>query len=204
MRRLKVTETVGLFIPATILAVLLAISTEAHDFQGSTPVHKGQKKHLHKMARIPILKAIEIASSRFKGTAVEAELEVEDGFLVYEVELSAGHHAVADVVIDAGNGNILKSEFEEEEEEEEEEGEEEAEEQDEAEGESLLHGEAKISLQDAVKAALAAESGTAVEAELERENGRLVYCIEIVGADDNPSEVKVDAGTGEVKTSKDD
>ena len=62
------------------------------------------------MARISIFKAIGIASSMSKGTPVEAELEAEDGYLVYEIELSTGDDARTEVVIDAGNGSILKQE----------------------------------------------------------------------------------------------
>lgn len=200
MEKTGVTKTTGVIVPAVILTALLAVSSEAHGFQGSIPVRKGQKAQWHKMAAISIFKAIEIASSRLKGTPVEAELGAKDGFLVYEVELSTGGDAITEVVIDAGNGNILKSEPDEDREGEEDE----AEDHDDDEGKSHLRKQTKISLNDALKAALTAKSGTAVEAELERENGHLVYSIEIVDADDKAFKVKVDAGTGKVQKIKND
>ncbi len=200
MEKTGMTKTAGLLIPAVILTAFLAVSSESQDFQSSIPVRKNQKKQQHKMARISIFKAIEIASSRFKGTPVEAELEAEDGYLVYEVELLTGGGNITEVVIDAGNGSILKQERDEEDGDEEDE----TEDHDGDEGENSLRGQTKISLWDALKAALAARPGTAVEAELDRENGRWLYSVEIVDANDKAFEVKVDAGTGEVRKTKKD
>ena len=132
------------------------------------------------MARIPILRAIDIASTRFKGMLLEAGLEADDGYLVYEVEVLTMDGAVREIVIDAGNGSILKSEQEDEEE------------------DARLGKLAKISLKDALETALAARPGTAVEAELEREVGHLIYNVAIVGSDGKTYELKVDAGTGEI------
>ena len=57
---------------------------------------------------------------------------------------------------------------------------------------------AKISFEDAMRAALARVPGRIVEAELEVEEGCLVYTFEIVGADKEVGEVMIDAGSGEV------
>jgi hypothetical protein len=57
---------------------------------------------------------------------------------------------------------------------------------------------AKISLVDAVQAALAATPGQAMKAELENENDYLVYGVEIVGADGKITDVKIDAGNGKI------
>lgn len=52
---------------------------------------------------------------------------------------------------------------------------------------------AKITLQDAINAALEKTPGKAVEAELDSENGYLVYDVKIVTTD-KKTEVRVDAG----------
>ena len=57
---------------------------------------------------------------------------------------------------------------------------------------------AKISLDSAVNAALKAAPGKVVKAELENENGYLVYGVEIAKADRQIVDVKVDAGNGKV------
>lgn len=56
----------------------------------------------------------------------------------------------------------------------------------------------KITAEQARQTALAKVSGTIVEEELEKENGRIVYSIEIRDKDKKVFDVEVDAETGEV------
>jgi uncharacterized membrane protein YkoI len=56
----------------------------------------------------------------------------------------------------------------------------------------------KISAEQARKTALERVSGTIVEEELEKENGRIVYSIEIRDANQKVFDVEVDAETGAV------
>jgi len=56
----------------------------------------------------------------------------------------------------------------------------------------------KISAEQARKTALGRVSGTIVEEELEKENGRIVYSIEIRDQDKKNFDVEVDAITGEI------
>ena len=57
---------------------------------------------------------------------------------------------------------------------------------------------AKISFQTAVANALKAAPGSVIKAELEVEDGNLMYSFEIVGADKKITEVEIDAGNGKV------
>ncbi len=57
---------------------------------------------------------------------------------------------------------------------------------------------AKISFESALKAALTAVPGHVIKAELEVEDGNLMYSFEIVGADKAITEVEIDAGDGKV------
>ena len=67
-------------------------------------------------------------------------------------------------------------------------------------GQAQLHKEAKITKEQATKTALArVPNGTVKEAELERENGKLVWSFDIATAGTKDiTEVQVDAKTGEV------
>ena len=56
-----------------------------------------------------------------------------------------------------------------------------------------------VSLEDALKAALTANPGNAVEAELELEIGHLHYSIEIIDSEGKIKEIEVDAETGRVR-----
>ena len=64
--------------------------------------------------------------------------------------------------------------------------------------EAVLAGMAKVSLDSARKEALKAVPGTVLKAELENENGYLVYGIEIAKVDRQIVDVKIDAGNGKV------
>ena len=63
---------------------------------------------------------------------------------------------------------------------------------------------AKISFATALKTALATVPGGVIKAELEVEEGNLMYSFEIVGADHKIKEVEIDAGDGKVLDVDDD
>lgn len=65
-----------------------------------------------------------------------------------------------------------------------------------------LAGSASITLEDAVKKALTAVPGKAVEAEIGKEDGRICYVVEIVDRSNNTQKVYVDATTGQAKIDK--
>ena len=56
----------------------------------------------------------------------------------------------------------------------------------------------KIDFQTALTTALKASPGSVIKAELEVEDGNLMYSFEIVGADKKITEVEIDAGNGKV------
>jgi uncharacterized membrane protein YkoI len=58
--------------------------------------------------------------------------------------------------------------------------------------------DAKVELTDAVAKATGKAPGRAIEIELKKKKARLVWEVEVLGADDKISEVDVDAKTGEV------
>jgi uncharacterized membrane protein YkoI len=67
-----------------------------------------------------------------------------------------------------------------------------------------LPGLAKISFQQALAAALAKAPGSVIKAELEVEDGNLMYSFEIVGANKKITEVEIDAGNGKVLNTEDE
>ena len=66
--------------------------------------------------------------------------------------------------------------------------------------------DAKVTMDQAIKTALDAAPGTAVEAELEKKHDKTVWEVEVLGADGKMTEVHIDAGTGAVidKEAKDE
>lgn len=61
-----------------------------------------------------------------------------------------------------------------------------------------LSDQAKISMIEAIKAAEKAKPGKAVEVNMGKDDGRVVYKIEIVGADKKTHKVYVDAADGKI------
>jgi uncharacterized membrane protein YkoI len=78
--------------------------------QSSIQVPKGQDDEndaaLAKLARITLEEATRNAQSAVAGRVIEAQLENEDGSLVYAIEILSGQ-TTKEVIVDAGNGAVL-------------------------------------------------------------------------------------------------
>lgn len=76
-------------------------------YTGSVKVRDPEPAELGKLAKITVDEAKAAAVEANPGTtAVKVELDNENGYLVYSVELSSG----ADVKVDAGTGKVLHTE----------------------------------------------------------------------------------------------
>ncbi|MED4240427.1 PepSY domain-containing protein [Priestia megaterium] len=130
-------------------------------------------------------KAKDIALQKTDGGDItNIQLAVDDGVKQYEVDITKGNKEY-DVDIDSSSGNII--EFDEEQKDGEDEKEEE-----------LQNVSPAISLDQAIKTALKSAKGTVNETDLDQENNRLVYEIEIDTADKREATVSVDAKNGGV------
>jgi uncharacterized membrane protein YkoI len=130
-------------------------------------------------------KAKDIALQKTDGGDItNIQLAVDDGVKQYEVDITKGNKEY-DVDIDSSSGKII--EFDEEQKDDEDEKEEE-----------LQNISPAISLDQAIKTALKSAKGTVNETDLDQENNRLVYEIEIDTADKREATVSVDAKNGNV------
>ncbi|RBN42890.1 hypothetical protein DMN50_02700 [Priestia megaterium] len=130
-------------------------------------------------------KAKDIALQKTDGGDItNIQLAVDDGVKQYEVDITKGNKEY-DVDIDSSSGKII--EFDEEQKDGEDEKEEE-----------LQNVSPAISLDQAIKTALKSAKGTVNETDLDQEDNRLVYEIEIDTADKREATVSVDAKNGGV------
>jgi uncharacterized membrane protein YkoI len=130
-------------------------------------------------------KAKDIALQKTDGGDItNIQLAIDDGVKQYEVDITKGNKEY-DVDIDSSSGKII--EFDEEQKDDEDEKEEE-----------LQNISPAISLDQAIKTALKSAKGTVNETDLDQENNRLVYEIEIDTADKREATVSVDAKNGNV------
>ncbi len=139
------------------------------------------------------------------GEVVRAELEDEDGFVVWEVLVRAGNGTVQEVTVDAGDASVLGTEREDDDD------------ADElrapgtlAVDESTLPGDdaaerdalaALATVEEAAAGAAAVETvggGEVVRAELEEESGFVVWDVVVRAGDGTLREVTVDAGDASI------
>jgi uncharacterized membrane protein YkoI len=96
-----------------VLAVLIVFGGIAANAQqanrpGSIRMESDEARFAD-MAKISINSAINAASKQFPGKVLTAELENENGYLVYGVKIAMPDRQIMDVKVDAGNGKILKA-----------------------------------------------------------------------------------------------
>lgn len=172
---------------AITLSALVGVTT------ASALSSKNNTSHTVKQAvRITAAQATAAALSAQPGTTGKTELEDEDGKVVYGVEVTAANGTKYDVKVDANTGKVLKIEADEEGKDEEKEDESEDNETDDG------NLSASITAAQATTSALTAQPGTVGKAELEDEDGKAVYGIEVTATNGTKYDVKVDANTGKV------
>ncbi|MCR8924654.1 PepSY domain-containing protein [Priestia megaterium] len=131
------------------------------------------------------VKAKDIALQKTDGGDItNIQLAIDDGVKQYEVDITKGNKEY-DVDIDSSSGKII--EFDEEQKDDED-----------VKEEKLQNISPAISLDQAIKTALKSAKGTVNETDLDQENNRLVYEIEIDTADKREATVSVDAKNGDV------
>lgn len=128
---------------------------------------------------LPVEKIKGIALSEYEGHIDDIELERENGYAYYEVEIENGHEDF-DIYIDAYTGEVLTIEIDGD---------------DDQERRQAL--ENIISADEAKKIAVEAVSGKVVEFELDEDDNRYEYEMEL-RTDYGEAEVTIDAVTGEI------
>ncbi|MBE2977392.1 PepSY domain-containing protein [Priestia megaterium] len=170
-----------------VITTVLASAVLVGGLGASAYAMKDQSKSNDKKQTTTIeeAKAKDIALQKTDGGDItNIQLAVDDGVKQYEVDITKGNKEY-DVDIDSSSGKII--EFDEEQKDDEDEKEEE-----------LQNVSPAISLDQAIKTALKSAKGTVNETDLDQENNRLVYEIEIDTADKREATVSVDAKNGGV------
>jgi uncharacterized membrane protein YkoI len=98
------------------LAVLLTtgvalMSAQPANQKGSIQINNKDEAQVAEMAKITLDSAMNEALKQVQGKVLKVlkvELENENGYLVYGVEIAKPDHQIVDVKVDAGNGKILK------------------------------------------------------------------------------------------------
>jgi uncharacterized membrane protein YkoI len=97
-----------------VLAALLTIggvalmSAQPANQKGSIQINNKDEAQFAGTAKISMDSAMNEALKQVPGKVLRVELENENGYLVYGVEIAKPDHQIVDVKVDAGNGKILK------------------------------------------------------------------------------------------------
>jgi hypothetical protein len=106
MKRNMMTAISGVFLTALITIGIVSAQEIKHTAR--IRVNNVNEGAFVDLANIPFESAVKTALKAVPGKVLKAELENEDGYLVYGIEVAKANRQIADVKIDAGTGKILK------------------------------------------------------------------------------------------------
>jgi len=91
-----------------VLAALLVIGTvglraQQAKYSGSIQIKNGDEATFADLAKISLDSAMNAALKQVPGKVLRVELENENGYLVYGIEIVKTDHQIVDVKVDAGN-----------------------------------------------------------------------------------------------------
>ena len=166
---------------------------------------RAEQAKLEKVAKIDAKAASKAATDKVPGTVDEVDLDEEGGNVVYEVEVTAKDGTETDVIVDAGNGRILAQETDDksddkdhESDDKDHESDDKGDDADDKAEQAKLEKAAKIDARAASKAATDKVPGTADKVELDEEDGKVVYEVDVTAKDGTQSEVLIDATNGKI------
>ncbi|MCJ8007390.1 PepSY domain-containing protein [Lederbergia wuyishanensis] len=181
-----------------ILIPALALTIIGSGAVGATLIKPAFASTSANTATITKEQSKEIALKEISGAVTDVELEKEHGTLAYDIEIKDANGIEHDVVVDANSGKVLKTETDNEKDDDD------SEVSDEVEKTQLLK-EAKISIEESTAIAQAKVKGKVTDAELDDENGVVIYEVEITDLQGQQHEVKIDAKSGKIlKVEKDE
>jgi Peptidase propeptide and YPEB domain len=108
--RIRLAAAIGAVFAVLPPVILRAEDPKETAIQGTIrlPSEGNQEAAQASLAKLTVQQAINAAVSRQSGTVLRVELQNEDGFLVYNVELASADKKIHEIKVDAGDGSILR------------------------------------------------------------------------------------------------
>lgn len=100
-------STQGAEDPSYTGTVRAPAETEQADGHEGSGSGAQEQAALQALATITAAQAEQSALAAFPGTVTETDLDNENGFVVYSVEINGADGTVTEVTVDAGNGSVL-------------------------------------------------------------------------------------------------
>jgi len=185
-----------------VLAFLVPAIGTAQDKEKKEGSPLADAKALAGAAKVTLAAALDKALKAAPGTALTGELEQEENTLIFTFDIlpKLTSEEITEIHVDAKTGAVIKAVEETEKEEAEEKEAEGAEGAEEASIKEMqpMAKTAKVTMAAALQTALKAAPGTVLTAELENEDGQLIFSFDILPTPSATElkEVHVDAKTG--------
>lgn len=180
--------TAAVLVGGTAATAVAFADDDSHDRETRSSVKSGDT------ARTDVAQAVAAAVRAVPGTVTEAELDDEDGGLVWELDVYGSDKVWHDVTVDAGNGKVL--------------GKHTSDDDGDDDRDRYAPRSAPVSLNAAVDAALKAQSGTVTSVDLDDNDDRsgkaLHWEVDVRGKDGKKHELNVDAKSGKVTVDRSD
>ena len=108
--KIRLAAAIGAVIAVLPPVILKAEDPKETPIQGAIrlPNEENREAAQADSAKITVQQAINAAMSHQGGTVLRTELQNEDDFLVYNVELVSADKKVYEIKVDAGDGKILR------------------------------------------------------------------------------------------------
>ncbi|MGW0665534.1 PepSY domain-containing protein [Streptomyces sp. NPDC002746] len=172
-------------------AVALAGSGSASGTSGTSSTSGTSGTASRDSARVTVGDAAGAAVRAVPGTVTEAELDEEDGRLVWELDVYGSDRAWHDVTVDPGSGKVIGKHVDLDDD-----------------GDRHAPRRTAVTLDEAVRAALGSAPGTVTSVELKDHDGRggraVHWEVDIRGEDGAKHERNVDAKTAKVTVDRPD
>lgn len=114
LSRHRRTDSATLFAPALLAGVLFCVGFVPSNNVDARDLNQDEALQLRKSGKLmPLDSLLQIVRQRYPAARLlEAELESEDGLLIYELEVLTSDGSVRELELDASNGKLLKDEEE--------------------------------------------------------------------------------------------
>ena len=97
----------ALVVGITVAGLSFADSDNSQIRNGTIRIEKQSEAEFPSLAKISMIQAAQNALASVQGNVLKVQLEDEDGFLVYGVEVVSTDKSIIDVKVDAGSGKVL-------------------------------------------------------------------------------------------------
>lgn len=188
--------TAAVLVGGTAATAVAFADDDSHDRQARSSVKSGDT------ARTDVAQAVTAAVRAVPGTVTEAELDDEDGGLVWELDVYGSDKVWHDVTVDAGNGKVLGKHTSDN-------GDADGDDGGDDDRDRSAPRSAPVSLDAAVDAALKTNPGTVTSVDLDDDRddrgGKASHWeVDVRGKDGKQHELNVDAKSGKVTVDRSD